>query len=93
MKQQQQQQFGLNGSQTKLIPATSNKNLTGIIQQQPQYQSSNPQLNKVEYSDVVNINRARNRDPIPFNNEQQQQQQQQTTQYSSVITLSKPSIV
>ena len=89
----QQQQFGgiNSGSQAKLIPATSNKNLnqipTNSNNMQIQYQASNPQLNKVEYSDVVNINRARNRDPIPFNDQQPQ------TQYSSVITLSKPSIV
>lgn len=82
----------MNGSQTKLIPATSNKNLASIVGQQ-QYQTSNPQLNKVEYSDVVNINRARNRDPIPFNSNNNNDQQQQQTQYSSVITLSKPSIV
>ncbi len=84
LKQQQQQQF--NGSQTKLLPATSNKNLNMNSVPMQQYQASN---GKVEYSDVVNINRARNREPLTFNEQQQQQQ----TQYSSVITLSKPSIV
>jgi hypothetical protein len=93
-----------NGSSSKL-PAQfggSNAKLSTTSSQQPLYnpngtpsQLSSQQLNsQIEYSNVVNVNRARNRDPISSNGNlvDQQQQQQPQTQYSSVthFTLPKP---